>query len=75
MIWLLVKVDLCCTKQVDKFSGLVFAFKRSKLPFKWYSFEEGNLINHRLICHIFQKPGITVIVRASKYNMSTMTIV
>lgn len=61
------RIKLCCLESV---------LQQGYFSFEWHSLEERNMINHLCISQRFLKEtGVTVIVRAPKYDLVTVAVI
>ena len=72
----LVYTDLSGTKKVSEFGGFICVLEVGQLSLEGDAFQESDVFYSGLVRQqIFEEPRVSVIVRAAKYDMTTMTVV
>ncbi len=72
----LVYTDLSGAKKVSEFGGFICVLEVGQLSLKGDAFQESDVFYSGLVRQqVFEQPRVSVIVRAAKYDMTTMTVV
>lgn len=72
----LIYTDLSGAKKVSEFGGFICVLEVGQLSLEGDAFQESDVFYSGLVRQqVFEQPRVSVIVRAAKYDVTTMTIV
>jgi len=72
----MVNTDLSSAKKVHEFGGFICILEDRQLSLERYSLQESNVFYTGLIRQqILEQPRVAIIMRATKYDLTAVTIV